>query len=228
MRPPAQERPLRFSPQIKKEGINLACYVFCAGSHYGLAARPEPGDTVIAADGGWKICEKENIVPTLLIGDFDSLEQIPDFPSTIRLPVEKDDTDTMFALKEGLLRGETLFHIYGGLGGSRTDHTVANLQALVYLAEHGARGILYGNDETFTAIRNGSISFPPYESGILSVFCAGRDAEGVSIKGAHYPLNDAVLTAGFPLGVSNHFQGRPVEISVKTGSLIIYTGQLKK
>lgn len=204
----------------------MACYVFAAGTHYGLESRPRSGDTVIAADGGWKICEKENIVPTLLIGDFDSLERMPDFPNTRRLPVEKDDTDTMLALKEGLENGETLFHIYGGLGGSRTDHTVANLQSLLYLAEHGARGILYGNNESFTAVKNGRITFPSYSGGTLSVFCIGEDAKGVSIRGAHYSLDNAVLTAGFPLGVSNHFQGEPVEISVEYGSLIIYTGQV--
>ena len=108
----------------------MACYIFGAGSYYGLSRRPAPGDTVIAADGGWRVCREEGIVPDLLLGDFDSLHTVPDFARIRRVPVEKDDTDMMLAIKEGLARGETAFHLYGGVGG-RTDHTIANLQGLL-------------------------------------------------------------------------------------------------
>ena len=109
-----------------------------------LSAAPAPEDTVIAADGGWRICREEGIVPDLLLGDFDSLHTVPDFGHIRRVPVEKDDTDMMLAIKEGLARGETDFRLYGGVGG-RTDHTIANLQGLLYLAERGAQGWLYGD-----------------------------------------------------------------------------------
>ena len=105
----------------------MACYIFGAGGFYGLPQRPAAGDTVIAADGGWRICRRENITPDLLLGDFDSLHTMPDFARIRRVPVEKDDTDMMLAIKEGLGRGETEFHLYGGMGG-RTDHTIANLR----------------------------------------------------------------------------------------------------
>ena len=108
----------------------MACYIFGAGSFYGLTARPRAGDFTIAADGGWLACRKTEVIPDLLLGDFDSLSAQPDFPNILRVPVEKDDTDTMLAVKTGLERGETEFHIYGGMGGRRTDHTVANFQAL--------------------------------------------------------------------------------------------------
>ena len=114
----------------------MACYIFGAGSYFGLIRRPAPEDTVIAADGGWRICREEGIVPDLLLGDFDSLHTVPDFGHIRRVPVEKDDTDMMLAIKEGLARGETDFRLYGGVGG-RTDHTIANLQGLLYLAERG-------------------------------------------------------------------------------------------
>ena len=199
----------------------MACYIFGAGSFNGLVSRPQSGDTVIAADGGWRICQGEGITPDLLLGDFDSLDSVPDFPHIHRVPVEKDDTDTMLAVKEGLQRGETVFHIYGGMGGSRTDHTIANLQTLLYLAEHHAQGWLYGDGEVYTAIRDGSITFPAQKKGILSVFCMGTDAEGVTIRDAFYEIADVTLTAGFPLGVSNHFIGKPITVSVKKGSLLI-------
>ena len=82
------------------------------------------------------------------------------------------------------------------------------MQSLLYLTCHGARGWLYGDRERYTVIRDGSsITFPAKEQGIMSVFCMGADAEGVSITGAQYPLSDAALSAEFPLGVSNHFIG---------------------
>lgn len=103
------------------------------------------------------------LTPDLLLGDFDSLHTVPDFAYIRRVPVEKDDTDMMLAIKEGLARGETEFHLYGGMGGRRTDHTIANLQCLLYLAAHGARGWLYGDGEQFTAICGGEITLPARE-----------------------------------------------------------------
>ena len=200
----------------------MACIIFGAGSYYGLERRPEPkDDIVIAADGGWRYCRQEGLTPDLLLGDFDSLAEVPDFAHIHRVPVEKDDTDMMLAVKEGLARGQREFHLYGGMGGARSDHTLANLQALLYLTCHGARGWLYGNKERYTVIREESIVFPAQKQGILSVFCIGPDAEGVAITGAQYPLKDAVLTADFPLGVSNHFIGEPITVSVCKGSLLI-------
>lgn len=199
----------------------MACHIFGAGDFYGLKRRIEENDLVIAADGGWQHCQRAGITPDLLLGDFDSLAQVPDFPHIRRVPVEKDDTDMMLAVKEGLARGATEFHLYGGMGGKRTDHTIANLQTLVYLTHHGARGYLYGDGEVYTAIRDGAATFPAREAGILSVFCLGPDAGGVTIRGAQYPLEDAVLKASFPLGVSNHFIGRDITVSVERGCLLI-------
>lgn len=199
----------------------MACYIFGAGDICPLHSRPAAGDCVIAADGGWLFCRAAQITPDLLLGDFDSLRDVPDFPRIERVPVEKDDTDMMLAVKRGLALGHTEFHLYGGMGGSRTDHTIANLQTLLYLARRGARGWLYGNREIYTAIHNTAVTFPARDSGILSVFCIGGDAEGVTIRGAQYLLEDAALTADFPLGVSNHFAGEAITVSVKKGSLLI-------
>ncbi len=199
----------------------MACYIFGAGEMAPLRSRPQPGDYVIAADGGWTACCAVSVVPDLLLGDFDSLAALPDFACVERVPVEKDDTDMLLAVKRGLELGHREFHLYGGMGGRRTDHTIANLQTLLYLALRGACGWLYGDGEVYTAICNGAITLPKKESGILSVFCLGKDAQGVSIRGAQYELENAVLTAGFPLGVSNHFVGNPVQISVCDGSLLL-------
>ena len=199
----------------------MACYIFGAGSFYGLDRCPRADDFIIAADGGWLACRKTGITPDLLLGDFDSLSTQPDFPNILRVPVEKDDTDTMLAVKTGLERGETEFHIYGGMGGRRTDHTIANFQALLYLARRGAQGWLYGQGERYTAVCGGTVTFPARDRGILSVFCLGADARDVSIQGGQYPLHHAVLTAEFPLGVSNHILEPEATIRVRRGALAV-------
>ena len=198
-----------------------SCIIFGAAEFDNLIEPVRPEDHVIAADGGWEPCRGEGLTPDLLLGDFDSLHTVPDFAHIRRVPVEKDDTDMMLAIKEGLARGETEFHLYGGMGGRRTDHTIANLQCLLYLAEHGAQGWLYGDGEQFTAICGGEITLPAREKGIVSVFCMGADAQGVTIEGGQYTVHDAVLTASFPLGVSNHFVGNPVRVAATRGSLLI-------
>ena len=196
------------------------CVIFCAGE-FDAPARPlEKDDYIIAADGGLKHTRKLGIEPNETIGDFDSLGFTP--PGAEVFPVEKDDTDMIRAVKEGFARGETEFHLLGGMGGRRTDHTLANMQTLAYIARHGGRGWLYGSGERFTAICDGGeIMLPAKKSGILSVFCLGADAEGVTIEGAQYPLADAALTADFPLGVSNHFTGKAVRVAVRRGCLLI-------
>jgi len=136
-------------------------------------------------------------------------------------PVEKDDTDSMLAVRRGLSLGCREFYLYGSLDGQRLDHTVANYQTLQFLADRGAAGYLIGKDYIVTVLKNGTLRFPPEAEGILSVFCMGADARGVSIEGLQYTVQDTVLSAGFPLGVSNHFIGQQAEISVREGSLLV-------
>jgi thiamine pyrophosphokinase len=78
-----------------------------------------------------------------------------------------------------------------------------------------------GNHSILTAVKDGELRFPSGLEGTVSVFCLGADAQGVDIEGLHYPLKDGVLTAGFPLGVSNHFTGREAVIRVRQGSLLV-------
>ena len=137
----------------------------------------------------------------------------------MELPVEKDDTDTMYALKLGLEKGYRRFYIYGGLGGDREDHTYANLQSLLYLANRGARGWLFGKDCVWTLIKNSSVRIGG--SGNVAVFCPDGKAEGVYLKGLKYELDNAVISSEFPLGVSNSMAAPEAEIRVENGALLI-------
>lgn len=197
-----------------------SCFIIGAGPFFGLPVAPEPGDLILAADGGYQHCLAAGLRPDILLGDFDSLESLPQEIPILTFPVEKDDTDTMLAIKYGLEQGYRTFHLYGSTGG-RMDHTLANLQGLGYLAQAGATGYLYDEHYVFTALRNGALTLPAREEGIFSLFCLGPEAQGVSIRGAQYPLDGVPLSPFFPLGVSNHFQGSPVEIQVEEGCLLV-------
>lgn len=195
------------------------CIVFCAADFDALAQNVEKDDYILAADGGLRHVKTLGLTPNAILGDFDSLGYVPEGAAVF--PVEKDDTDAMLAVRHGLALGFREFVIYGGLDGQRLDHTVANYQTLQFLADHGARGYLVGKDYIVTVIQNEAIGFSQEAEGILSLFCLGADAVGVSIRGLQYPLENGTLTAGFPLGVSNHFAGKTAEISVKNGSLLV-------
>jgi thiamine pyrophosphokinase len=198
------------------------CFIFAAGTYYGLHERPNAGDLVIAADAGYRICQREGITPDLLLGDFDSMEEPADFPNIRRVPVEKDDTDTMLAAREAVQQGCEAVFLYGGTGGRRTDHTLANLQTLIWLRENGARGFLYDDAFVYTAIKNESFTVKKtVEWGLLSAFCFGSDAWGIDETGVQYPLRDAVLSSGFPLGVSNHILEDTACVTVREGTLIV-------
>ena len=195
------------------------CIIFCAAEFDKLAAPIGTEDYVLAADGGLRHLEKLNIAPNGIIGDFDSLGFVPQGAEVF--PVEKDDTDAMLAAKKGLELGFRNFLFYGSLDGPRLDHTIANFQTLQYLADRGAVGYLIGNDYIVTVLKDGAVKFPETCQGILSVFCMGADAEEVTIRGAKYELEKGRLTAGFPLGVSNHFVGKEVTVRAEKGSVLI-------
>jgi len=178
---------------------------------------------LIAADGGLAKLEAIGVTPNLILGDFDSLPSSPhrEGIETLTFPVEKDDTDTMLAIKEALARGYRRLYLSGGLGG-RLDHTIANLQALGYAEANGARAFLVGDSQTATLLTDGTAVFHRHCRGIFSVFSFGDTAEGITLSGAKYPTDAISLTNRFPLGVSNAFvEDTETVISVSHGTLLL-------
>ena len=202
--------------------INKICYIVaaCKESSDNINFKPKKGDIVIAADGGYDLLKKTNIDADILLGDFDSIEKIPEHKCIIKHPVKKDDTDTFLAYKLAMEKGYRNFVIFGGIGG-RIDHTIANIRTLSDIAENGGKGFLLGNGAVLTAISNARITFPEAYSGYISVFANGRDAVGVSIKGLKYTVDNISLKSSVSLGVSNEFVGERAEISVNDGNLLI-------
>lgn len=196
------------------------CHIIGAGERTRDPIEPAPGDLLIAADGGYTWLRDLGLTPDVLVGDFDSLAEVPALPGVVPLPKEKDDTDTMAAVRLAMERGFRNFRLYGGTGG-RFDHTLANLQILTWLARQGCTNTLYGPTWMASAVADGELRFPAGLSGMISVFCQGDTATGVRLEGLKYPLTDATLTCDFALGVSNEFTGVPSRISVGKGCLLV-------
>ncbi len=204
------------------------CCIVSAGT-FDSSSFTRPKDSfLIAADGGYAYLDALKIVPDMVMGDFDSLNYTPTMPSPdriVELNREKDDTDTLYAVKYALKMGYDRFLIFGALGGSRVDHTVANLQTLSYIANHNAQGFIMSDDTVITAITNSSIRFNKSCKGMISVFSSGTYAHGVTLKGLKYTLDNGTLTHDVPIGVSNEFIGEEAFIEVIDGTLtIIFSG----
>lgn len=205
------------------------CFIVGAGDlTVGALSRGED-DFLIAVDGGLSYCGVLGEEPDLIIGDFDSLtekerealelleKRVPD--RVIRLKPEKDDTDMLCALKWALERGYREFRIYGATGG-RIDHTLANIQCLLYLKNHGATGYLMDGNSMVLVLKNETVHFQENLEGYLSLFSLGERAEGVTIRGMKYPLEGYTVSNDYPIGISNEFIGEKAEVSVEKGELV--------
>lgn len=200
--------------------------VIIAGSPQFHPVPTGPDDFVIACDRGWNHAKASGMKVDLLLGDMDSIqgEPGPELPK-IRMPREKDDTDTMAAIRHGLTLGYREFLLLGALGG-RLDHTMANLQAAAFLSRQGARCILLDEETTAMLLTDGSIHLPRRQGYALSLFSFTETCLGVSASGVRYPLHNATLTNTMPVGVSNEWSGEEARISVEQGTLMILQSRI--
>jgi len=197
----------------------MYCYIFGAMPIGSFPFKIYEDDLVISADLGIMNTEKLNIEPDYIIGDFDSLGYVPKEKNTIIHPIEKDDTDTLLAVKLAFEKGYRNFRIFGCIGG-RLDHTIANIQTASYITENGGTSVFFGEKENFSVIKNNSISFDKNCSGNISVF-ALENCENINITNLFYELKNGQLTPNFPLGVSNKFINKKSVVSVGNGKLLI-------
>lgn len=200
--------------------MSRKCIIFGAGEPVKIPLEILEDSYVIAADGGFESLKKQGITPNIIIGDFDSLENIPSGIAVIRHSAEKDDTDMELAAQYAIESGFDEIFIFGALGG-RTDHTIANIQLLTALSKQGIKSTIIGEDEFFFAVTNGTLDINGSLGSLVSVFCMGDRAIGVSLAGMKYPLTDAVLTCDKPLGVSNKLIFNMGTVTVKNGTLLV-------
>lgn len=203
------------------------CLVFAGGPENGLPCLPVPQEDawILCADSGLLLAQRMGITPNLVLGDFDSLGTLPEAPY-YRAPVEKDDTDTVLAVRYGLEKKCRRFVIYGALGG-RFDHSYANIQTLLFLHQHGASSVLVGEKDLLMLQTAGTtVEYPKREGFTFSVFALTPQCEGVSIHGVKYPLENASLTMYHPLGVSNEITECCAVLHIDHGILLIVQSKL--
>lgn len=178
---------------------------------------------VICADGGLDNAMKAGIQPDLLIGDFDSLQgTVPENVETIRLKVEKDDTDLFAAVREGIRRGFRDFELCGVLGGKRMDHSFANFCTLQYLASQGCHAVISDGERKVFVLSGGKLTLTGVVGRTVSVFPFGCASCRVSYTGLKYPLENAVLESKYPLGASNRVLKEKAQIMISSGSAIVF------
>ncbi len=195
-----------------------SCWIYCGAPTKSFNIKPPVDTLIIAADSGYSVLKKLGIKPDILLGDFDSLTDI--FPTNceiIAAPVEKDDTDTMLAVKIALSRGYYDITIAASIGG-RLDHTFANIQTLAYISSNEGKGKLLGENDIIYFCEKGEYIFSRQKDMYFSVF-SYTDTSEISLFGTKYTLNNYNLTNKFPLGVSN-------EIIAEEGCLTVNKGQI--
>lgn len=177
-------------------------------------------DYIIAADGGQRLLAEMGRKPDLLVGDFDSSSPLTDDVPIRVLPVHKDDTDVVAALRCALEEGYRDFLLLGCLGG-RIDHTLANVMLLCFLQRYNATGVLVDEQQEIRFLTPGTYTLKPQKGRMLSLLPYGGAVRGITLRNLAYPLENAVFDMDYPYGVSNEFTEKPAEISFSEGLLLM-------
>ncbi len=179
---------------------------------------------VVACDRGWLHAQRMGIRPGLILGDFDSAP-VPegDIPVEIH-PRQKDDTDTMLAVKKALAQGCGEITVACAFGG-RLDHAFANIQAGAYAAERGAAVRLCGEDTEAWIFRDRSLAFPRRAGYSFSVFSL-TDTCSATIAGAEYECRDLAIRNTFPVGVSNEWKEEQITVTAGGGILMVMESRM--
>lgn len=177
-------------------------------------------DYIIFCDSGLKHMENLRVQPSLIVGDFDSHENPQLDVETIVLPCEKDDTDTVYAVKEAIKRGYDNFLLIGVVG-ARLDHTLGNVSILLYLDSLGKKGCIIDDFSKMEIVSNE----PAYIEDSYSFFSLlniSGTAKGITIENAKYPLENGEITCEYQYGISNKVLcGETAKVSVCKGKLLL-------
>ena len=177
-------------------------------------------DFIVFCDSGLKHLEALQVKSGLIVGDFDSHDNPHLDVETIVLPCEKDDTDTVFAVKEAVKRGYNEFLLIGVVG-ARLDHTLGNVSILLYLDSLGKKGTIIDDYSEMEIVS----SEPVYihdSFAYFSLLNISGIAKGITIENAKYPLNNAEITCEYQYGVSNEVTpGMTAKVTVKEGKLLL-------
>ena len=177
-------------------------------------------DFTVFCDSGLKHLEALQVTPGLIVGDFDSHENPHLDVETVVLPCEKDDTDTVYAVKEAVKRGYEDFLLIGVIG-ARLDHTLGNVSILLYLDSLGMKGIIFDDYSEMEIVSSSPVSIDD-SFAYFSLLNISGTAKGVTVENAKYPLQNAQITCEYQYGVSNEvLPGCTAKVSVREGKLLL-------
>ncbi|WP_160690298.1 thiamine diphosphokinase [Clostridium sp. C2-6-12] len=180
---------------------------------------------VIAADKGCECLYNYNIIPDLLIGDFDSAnKEILNkarlkIKEILEFPPEKDYTDTEIALMEAVKRGAEKIYLFGATG-TRMDHTLGNIGLLLIAKEKGIDLEIIDDNNRIYLGHNKMILHGSYGDNI-SFHALSDKVTNLEIIGGKYILESYDMSLLAPRAICNEFIDTPIEISYDSGELLI-------
>lgn len=178
-------------------------------------------DCIICADRGCVYAEKLGIKPDLIVGDFDSYDgAFPENTEIYRSVPEKDDTDTLLAVKKAISAGCDEITLYGGLGG-RFDHAFANVQTIIYAHKRGCKMTIADRDNELTAVGAGEYRLKNRCGFYISLFSLTERAMIDEWSGVKYPLENYEMSQEFPIGVSNEITADEAFLRISSGIVLI-------
>lgn len=182
-------------------------------------------DTLISADGGTRHLFNMNLVPQIVVGDLDSLNEIEkDKLATAGVRIEharrdKDETDLELAVRHALVEGHEVIRIVGALGG-RIDHTLGNLALLSDPSLAGVDLRLDDGIQEALLVRERADLLGKVGD-IVSLLPWGGDVTGITTEGLKWSLKDEILFGHRTRGISNEMLGSKACVKIKKGLLLI-------
>jgi thiamine pyrophosphokinase len=189
-------------------------------------AAVETADLLVAVDGGADALARIDLVPSVLVGDLDSISPsaLADLRSrgveVVTLQAAKDETDTEAALRLAIERGATQITVFNALGGPRLDHLVGNLLLLTAPWLAAVRVTLVdGLHEVFLVKGDAAVAGRPGDT--VSLLPLTKAVLDVRTQGLLYPLHGEPLLQGTTRGVSNEMTGADARVTHGEGALLL-------
>lgn len=185
-------------------------------------------DCIIGVDSGLSFLYRNQVVPTHIVGDFDSVEPdvIAYYKTKTNIPIQefnpvKDATDTEIALRLALGLGVEKLWILGATG-TRLDHVMANIQILKIALDAGVEAYIVDECNRISLWEKEICLKKSDEFGrYFSLFPFGGVVEDVSIEGAKYSLSHYRVSPDESRCVSNEMQDEEVKITFPEGILVL-------
>lgn len=185
-------------------------------------------DWILAADGGALKLLEAGITPHLAVGDFDTTgeslaAELAERGIPIRkLPAAKAETDTHYAVREAIRKNPDEIIILGALGGSRFDHTLANVGLLEWLDEQGVPGMLCHRSNRIRLLSGpGEAVLAKSGFSFVSLIPVTATVDGIKTEGFLYPLRGESLIRGMTRGISNEIVGGTGKIIIEKGKCLL-------